>query len=75
MDTLRSNMTKKYFNTLMSIGNIAKAYKNNKFPDAYCMMTTSLEEQVAIATEYAEILNTESRKVVLRDGSTSFRLH
>lgn len=68
-------MTKKYFNTLMSIGDIVKCYKNNSFPDSYCLVTTSLEETVAVATEDREILKTESRKVVLKDGCASFRLH
>lgn len=68
-------MTKKYFNTLMSITDIANCYKNNSFPDSYCLMTTSLDGSEAIATENEHIINTESRKVVLKDGCTSFRLH
>lgn len=75
MDTLHLNTTKKYFNTLMNIGNIARCYKTNTFPDSYCLMTTSYVNRQAIATEHDEILKTENRKVVLRDGNTIFRLH
>lgn len=75
MDTLRSSMTKKYFNTLMSIGEIVRCYKNNSFPDSYCLMTTSLSEVDVITTEDRNILETERRKVVLKDGSPVFRLH
>lgn len=68
-------MTKKYFNTLMSIGEIVRCYKTNSFPDSYCLMTTSLSEVDVITTEDRNILETERRKVVLKDGSPVFRLH
>lgn len=75
MDTLHLNTTKKYFNTLMGITEIARSYKTNNFPDSYCLVTTSLEGDVAISTENKKIFETEGRKVVLKDGNTSFRLH
>lgn len=69
------NTTKKYFNTLMSVTEIARCYKSNSFPDSFCLVTTSLDGNVAIVTESKKILETESRKAVLKDGNTSFRLH
>lgn len=75
MDTLHSSTTKKYFNTLMNIGTIARCYKNNSFPDSYCLVTCSLDAESSIATEEPEIVQTENRKVVNRDGVTRFIIH
>lgn len=66
---------KKYFNEVMTIGNIAKAYRLHEFPNAYCLMTTSLEDYNAIATENVELVESENRKVVLKNGSTRFIVH
>lgn len=38
MDTLCSNTTKKYFNTTLPYDEIVRAYKENDFPDSYCLV-------------------------------------
>ncbi len=75
MDTLHSSTTKKYFNTLLNIGVIARCYKNNSFPDSYCLVTDSLDAERSLATEVPEIVQTENRKVVNTDGVTRFIIH
>lgn len=77
MDTLHSSTIKpkKYFNTYMGINDIARAYRTNSFPDSYCLVTSSLENLSALATENIEILETQNRKVVMTDGVTKFYIH
>ena len=77
MDILHSSTIKPktYFNTYMSIGNIANAYRLNSFPDSYCMVTSSLEDLNALATENIQILETQNRRVVLTDGCSRFYIH
>lgn len=75
MDTLHSSTTKKYFNTLMNIGAIARCYKNNSFPDSYCLVTSSLDVNSSLATEVPEIVKTENERMVNVDGITNFIIH
>ena len=76
MDTLHSNTTKKYFNTLMTISAIATAYRNNDFPDSYCMLCTSYEGSSSLSTEDEVLIETEvRRKVVNVDGCSRFIVH
>lgn len=67
MDTLRSNTTKP-FNILLPINEIARIYRTNKFPDAYCLLTPSFEDVRGLSTENRELISTENRKVVLVNG-------
>ena len=56
MDILYSNTTKKYFNEVMKYDDIVFAYKNNIFPDCYCMMVSEHDPHHCRFTE-SDIFN------------------
>lgn len=72
MDTLHSAMTK--FNQLMSLNEIISCYKNNEFPDAYCLVYNGVIYPELLATENRDIVTTENRKEVAIDGSSNIYL-
>lgn len=69
-------MTKtKYFNVLLDLNSIIRCYRNDKFPNAYCLLWNQTIHD-ALATEVPEIVVTEKRrKVVEIDGSTKFPVY
>ena len=60
MDTLHSVTTK--FNQLMSLNEIISCYKNNEFPNAYCLVYNGIVYPELLATENRDIVTTENRK-------------
>ena len=60
MDTLHSVTTK--FNQLMSLNEIISCYKNNEFPNAYCLVYNGVIYPELLATENRDIVTTENRK-------------
>ena len=58
-----------YFNELMSISNIISAYQNNVFPDAYCLLTNSIESVDILSTENTRLIETQNERLVRKDGS------
>ena len=60
MDTLRSVTTK--FNQLMSLNEIISCYKNNEFPNAYCLVYNGIIQPELLATENRDKVITENRK-------------
>lgn len=72
MDTLHSVTTK--FNQLMSLNEIISCYKNNEFPNAYCLVYNGVVHPELLATENRDIVTTENRKEVAIDGSSNIYL-
>lgn len=72
MDTLHSVTTK--FNQLMSLNEIISCYKNNEFPNAYCLLYNGIVYPELLATENRNIVTTENRKVVAIDGCSKIYL-
>lgn len=72
MDTLHSVTTK--FNQLMSLNEIISCYKNNEFPNAYCLVYNGIVYPELLATENRNIVTTENRKGVAIDGSSNIYL-
>lgn len=72
MGTLHSVTTK--FNQLMSLNEIISCYKNNEFPNAYCLVYNGIIYPELLATENRNIVMTENRKEVAIDGSSNIYL-
>lgn len=64
-----------YFNELMSIGNIISAYRTDTFPDAYCLLTGSLEDIRLLSTENMRLIDTEDERSLRLDGVTRIHIH
>ena len=67
-------MTEKYFNQTHSLNEIISYYKNDKFPNAYCLLWNR-EWHKGLATEYPKIIKCENGKVVEIDGITEPPIH
>lgn len=67
-------MTEKYFNQTHSLPEIILYYKNNKFPNAYCLLWNKVNHD-GLATEQGKILMCENGKVVETDGITKPTIH
>lgn len=60
-------MDNKFFNETHSLNEIIFYYKNDKYPNAYCLLWNK-ERHDALATEDAKMLVCENGKVVETDG-------
>ena len=72
MDTL--HLATINFNQLMSLNDIISCYKNNEFPNAYCLVYNGLVYPELLATENRDIVMTENRKEIAIDGSSNIYL-
>ena len=52
------------FNELMSYDEIRHAYKNNKFPNAYCLLVNGLHGVRLLSTPNDEFITQENKKGV-----------
>lgn len=63
------------FNVLMDLNEITNAYKNNSFPNAYCLLWNKEQNVELLANEMGDYMFQENRKGVALNGSTELRLH
>lgn len=58
----------KDFNILLSFKDITNCYKNNAFPNAYCLLLNKEASAELLITQSDEIIKTQNNKGVCTDG-------
>ena len=64
----------KDFNVLLSINDITNCYKNNAFPNAYCLLWNKEANADLLITQSDDVIKTEDNKGVSTDGKSAFYL-
>ena len=59
----------KFFNELLGLQSIIGCYINNEFPNAYCLLTNSVESVDILSTENTRLIETQNERLVRKDGT------
>ena len=65
----------KDFNILLSANDIVHCYKENDFPNAYCLLWNKEQLVDLITTQRNKVVATQREKGVAKDGITEFPVY
>lgn len=68
MDILHSDTSKEFYNELLPMNQIIKAYKQKEMPNTFCLLWNHEQAATFVAAENNDLILQQNRKGMILDG-------